>query len=272
MIPLRLAVLPLLTVLLGGCAVNSTPLDPYDPYEAQNRSTYEFNQKLDRYLLSPVASGYAAVTPRVVRRGVDNFFNNVTYPKVILNDLLQGKMSHAAKGTGRFLVNTTIGVLGLWDPASRMGLNARSSDFGQTLAVWGANSGPYLELPALGPSYARETSDYPVAIATNPLNYIFTYHVTAPLAALYYVNKRALLETAVQIREQAAIDPYLFTRSAYMQYRENLIYEGNPPQSDLYDEELFYDDFEDLDDEPAADEAQPQAEPDTSAATEAVAE
>lgn len=238
---LRLAALLLLLSLLGGCATNSTPLEPYDPYEAHNRETFELNQQLDRYVLSPVASGYAAITPRIVRRGVDNFFNNVTYPKVILSDLLQGKFSQAAQGSGRFLVNTTIGVLGLWDPASRIGLPARRSDIGQTLAVWGVNSGPYIEVLGLGPNYARELSDVPAGVATNPLTYLFTYHVTAPLAALYYINKRAQLDKAVQIREQAALDPYLFTRSAYMQYRQNLIYEGNPPQEDLYDESLFDD-------------------------------
>lgn len=246
---LRLAVILLFFSLLSGCATNSTPLDPYDPYEEHNRETFELNQTLDRHLLSPVASGYAAITPRFVRRGVDNFFNNITYPKVILSDLLQGKAGHAAKGTGRFVVNTTIGVLGLWDPASHIGLPARNSDMGQTLAVWGANSGPYIEVVGLGPNYARELSDVPVSIATNPLTYLFTYHVTAPLAALYYINKRAQLDKAVQIREQAALDPYLFTRSAYMQYRQNLIYEGNPPQEDLYDESFFDDDFDDFDDE-----------------------
>lgn len=240
MVPLRLTVL-LIAALLGGCAVNSTPLEPYDPYEEQNRKVFGFNQNLDRYVLSPVASAYATVTPGFFRRGVDNFFNNARYPKVILNDLLQGKMGHATKDTGRFLVNTTVGILGLWDPASRIGLPARNEDFGQTLAVWGANSGPYLELPALGPSYTRELSDYPVAAATNVLTYTLEFQVLAPLTALYYINKRAMLEKAVQIRDQAAIDPYLFTRSAYMQYRENLIYDGNPPQTDLYDESLFED-------------------------------
>jgi phospholipid-binding lipoprotein MlaA len=244
MIQPRHLILLLCAALLGGCAQNSTPLDPYDPYEKENRDTFELNQNLDRYVMSPVASAYSAVTPKVVRRGVDNFFNNVTYPKVILNDLLQGNPGYALQGTGRFLVNTTVGILGLWDPAQHLGMPARNEDFGQTLAVWGVNSGPYVELPAFGPSYTRELSDYPVSVATNVLTYLFTYNVTLPLAALYYVNKRAQLESAVQIREQAALDPYLFTRSAYMQYRENLIHNGNPPPSDLYDESFFDDDFE----------------------------
>ncbi|NLO80984.1 MAG: VacJ family lipoprotein [Xanthomonadaceae bacterium] len=240
----RLVVTVLLCGLLSGCATNSTPLNPYDPYEEHNRNVFELNQKLDRHVLEPVASGYAAITPSFFRRGVDNFFNNASYPKVILSDLLQGKFAHAARGTGRFLVNTTVGLLGIWDPASRIGLPARRSDMGQTLAVWGANSGPYIEVLGLGPNYARELSDIPASIATNPLGYIFTYHVTVPLAALYFVNKRAQLDKAVQIREQAALDPYLFTRSAYMQYRQNLIYEGNPPQDELYDESLFDDDWD----------------------------
>jgi len=245
MIQLRLLILLFCAALLAsGCAKNSTPLDPYDPYEKENRDTFELNLKLDRHIMSPVASTYATVTPSAFRRGVDNFFNNVTYPKVILNDLLQGNPGYALQGTSRFLINTTIGILGLWDPAQHLGMPARNKDFGQTLAIWGANSGPYVELPAFGPSYTRELSDYPVSIATNVLTYLFTYHVTLPLAALYYVNKRAQLEGAVQIREQAALDPYLFTRSAYMQYRENLIYDGAPPHDDLYDESFFDDDFD----------------------------
>jgi phospholipid-binding lipoprotein MlaA len=238
---LRVALLLLLLATFSGCAVNSTPLDPYDPYERTNREIFELNQKFDQYVLAPVASGYAAVTPRAVRRGVDNFFNNARYPNVILNDLLQGKVTYAFQDTGRFLLNTTVGVLGLWDPAEKLGLPAREEDFGQTLAVWGVNSGPYLELPAQGPSYTRHLADYPVAAATNMLTYAFDYQVTGPLLVLYYINKRALLEKAVKIREEAAIDPYLFTRSAYMQSRHNLIHDGNPPTDDLYDESLFED-------------------------------
>jgi len=240
----KLALLPLLLLglLLGGCAHNSTPLEPYDPYERGNRKVFEFNQGLDRYVLAPVADGYAKVTPQFFRRGVENFFDNAAYPRVIINDFLQGKPEQGLQDTGRFLINTTIGLLGIWDPARLMGLPENDEDFGQTLAVWGANSGPYLELPGVGPRYTRETVDLPLGALTNVLGYVFSWNVTVPLTALYVINTRAQLDAAVKIREQAALDPYLFTRTAYMQYRENVIHDGKPPADDLYDEEFFQDD------------------------------
>lgn len=242
---MRYLVLLVLALGLAGCAHNSTPLNPYDPYEETNRKVFEFNQALDRNVLEPVSSAYASITPDFFRRGVTNFFSNARYPGVILNNLLQGKFKQSASDTGRFLVNTTIGVLGLWDPATSMGLPAHQEDFGQTLAVWGANSGPYLELPAFGPNYARTLPDYPVSALTNVLNYVWDFQVTGPLFVLNVINTRAQLDKAVKIREQAALDPYIFTRTAYMQYRQNLIYDGDPPEEDLYDESLF-DDIEEF--------------------------
>lgn len=247
---MRYLVLLLLALGLSGCAHNATPLDPYDPYEDLNREVFEFNQSLDAYVLEPAASVYAVVTPTFFRRGVDNFFSNASYPSVILNDFLQGKFKQGFADSGRFLLNTTVGVLGVWDPAAYVGLEEHLEDFGQTLAVWGVNSGPYVELPALGPNYARTLWDYPIAASTNLLSYIFEPTVTIPLTVLYVVNKRALLDKAAKIREQAALDPYLFTRSAYTQYRYNLIFDGTPPEDDLYDESVF-DEFEE-EDEPAA--------------------
>lgn len=254
MAPLRLTVLLLCAAVLSGCATkNSTPLEPYDPYEETNREVFQFNQTVDRYVLEPVASAYSSVTPRFFRRGVDNFFENASYPGTIVNDLLQGKGRMAVRDTGRFLVNTTVGLLGIWDPASRIGLPARDEDFSQTLAVWGVDSGPYLELPALGPNEARDLPDYPLGSLTNVLNYTLDAQTLGPLWVLYFINKRAMLDKAVKIREQAALDPYSFTRNAYIQYRRNQIYDGNPPQDDdLYDESLFDEEFDDMTDEPVA--------------------
>jgi phospholipid-binding lipoprotein MlaA len=249
---MRYLVLLSLALGLSGCAQNATPLDPYDPYEDVNREIFEFNQALDAHVLEPAASVYSFVTPTFFRRGVDNFFSNASYPNVILNDFLQGKVEQGFADSGRFLLNTTVGVLGLWDPAKYVGLEEHLEDFGQTLAVWGVNSGPYIELPALGPTYARTLWDYPIAATTNVLAYAFEPTVTIPLTALYIINKRALLDKAAKIREQAALDPYLFTRTAYTQYRYNLIYDGNPPADDLYDESLF----EDIEEE-----AEPATEP-----------
>lgn len=235
----RAACLALMALAVSGCAHNSTPNAAYDPFEDTNRKVFGFNQRLDEYVLAPTARVYSKLTPRFVRTGVDNFFNNALYPNVILNGFLQGKPGQGMQDTGRFLVNSTIGILGLFDPATSMGLEAHNEDFGQTLAVWGVNSGPYLELPGLGPHNTRHAIDIPVQSATNVLYYAAESNVAAPLMILYYVNKRALLEKAATIRERAALDPYLFTRSAYIQYREQLIYDGSPPREDLYDDDLF---------------------------------
>ncbi len=236
---LRVIGLALVALLATGCAHNSTPMEPYDPYEDANRKVFNFNQGLDKYVLAPTASAYTAVTPGFFRQGVDNFFDNASYPGTILNDFLQGKVKQGFQDTGRFIVNTTVGLLGFFDPASAIGLVENDEDFGQTLATWGANSGPFLELPGLGPRYARHTADLPVATATNVLTYAVSSSVGWPLTVLYVINTRAMLDRAARIRAEAALDPYLFTRSAYMQYREQKIYDGNPPTEDLYDDSFF---------------------------------
>lgn len=244
---LRLSALIAALVLASGCATNATPLNPNDPWEPGNRQVYDFNDDLDRKVLAPAASGYSAVTPRFVRRGVTNFFNNVTYPKVIVNSFLQGKGRQGLADTGRFLINTTLGVVGLFDVATPLGLPANNEDFGQTFAVWGANSGPYLVLPGYGPSTVRDSMDIPLSIAVNPLTYTVAWTVSVPLAVLYAVNLRANLDQAARLREEAAHDPYVFTRSAYLQYRQSLIHDGAPP-ADYYDDELFADAFDDVSD------------------------
>lgn len=264
------ALIVLIALLCAGCAHNSTVAKPYDPFEDANRSVYDFNQGVDRYVLGPVASGYSAVTPGFFRQGVDNFFNNASYPNVIVNDLLQGKLGQGLADTGRFLINTTVGVLGLFDVAQYVGLKSNDEDLGQTLAVWGANSGAYLELPGLGPNYVRDTADLPIAYATNVLTYTVQSSVAWPLTVLYVINKRAMLDDVVRLREEAALDPYVFTRTAYTQLRTQLIHDGAPPLDDLYDEELF-EEFEGLDDfdQPAAtDEPAAESEGDGKAAAD----
>jgi len=133
------------------------------------------------------------------------------------------------------------------DFATPLGLPANYEDFGQTFAVWGANSGPYLVLPGYGPSTVRDSMDIPLSIAVNPLTYTVAWTVSVPLAVLYAVNLRANLDQAARLREEAAHDPYVFTRSAYLQYRQSLIHDGAPP-ADYYDDELFADAFDDVSD------------------------
>lgn len=227
---LRAAVL-VLVVALVGCASNPTPGEAYDPMEGVNRKVYAFNESFDTYVLAPAARGWTAVTPAVVRRGVGNFFQNLAYPGTVINDALQGKGTAMTEDTVRFLINSTLGFVGFYDAASAMGLPTHDEDLGQTLGVWGASSGAFLMLPVLGPSNMRDLPSWPAAYYTNVLTYTsLTTVATGGLTALNLVNKRAQLEKAVRIREEAALDPYAFTRSSYEQLRLNKIYDGHPPQ------------------------------------------
>lgn len=222
-----------ITVMLAACASNPTPGEAYDPFEGANRKVYAFNEEFDTYVLSPAARGWTAITPAVVRRGVGNFFDNLAYPGTIINDALQGKGTAMTQDTVRFLINSTLGFAGFYDAASKMGLPAHDEDLGQTFGVWGASSGAFLMLPVLGPSNVRDLPSWPAAWYTNVLTYTsITTATTGGLTALNLVNKRAQLEKAVRIRQEAALDPYAFTRSSYEQLRLNKIYDGNPPRSE----------------------------------------
>ena len=239
-----LAVAALLVVLLAGCA--ATPPDPdpaaYDPFEETNRRVYTFNENLDRYVAKPAADAYVFITPRFVRTGVTNFFNNAFYPGVVLNSALQGRWDETVRGSLRFLVNTTVGIGGLFDVATPMGFERKNRDFGQTLAGWGAPEGVYLVLPGLGASNTRDINDIPVSLATNPISYV-AWTVATPLYALNLVNTRANLDQAARFRSEAALDEYNFTRSAYRQFRNNVIFDGDPPETDPFDDVDWDDDW-----------------------------
>lgn len=229
--------LALVALLLAGCA--STPPEPepeaYDPLEPMNRRIYAFNQQLDRFVAKPLADGYVRVTPEFVRTGVTNFFHNVRYPGTIVNSALQGKWSQSGRDTGRFLINSTIGVLGLFDVARHVGLERNQEDFGKTLAGWGTPEGAHLEVPILGPSNTRDVHDIPVSTATNVVTYLGAWTIVLPLYALEAINTRARLDAAARFRSEAALDEYVFTRSAYRRYRNNVIFEGEPPEFDPFD-------------------------------------
>jgi len=220
--------------LTAGCASNSTSKDPSDPWEGTNRAFYNFNDAIDRNFFTPVAKGYVKVTPQPVRSGVTKFFDNVGYINVIANDLLQGKLGDFASDTGRFVVNSTVGIGGLFDPATSLGMPAHDEDLGQTLGVWGAGEGRYLVLPLMGPSSLRDVPGVGTSIALSPLTYLNPI-VTIPLGVVNAVNARANLLEASSIRDQAALDPYTFVREAYRQQREFKIYDGNPPSDNIDD-------------------------------------
>jgi phospholipid-binding lipoprotein MlaA len=214
-------------MLLAGCA-STQSTDNGDPHESLNRKFYAFNDALDKKILEPVAKKYADVTPAPVRDGVTNFFDNVSYLNTIANDLLQGKVGDFFSDSGRFVVNSTVGIGGLFDPATSMGLGQNDEDLGQTFGTWGANEGAYLVLPFLGPNSYRDIGAPVMGTLLNPLTYLSVV-VTVPLGAVNAVNSRANLLDATRIRDQAALDPYTFVREAWRQKREFLIYDGNPP-------------------------------------------
>lgn len=230
----------LLLLFVCGCATNQTTPNTTkadDPIESANRVSYTFTDTLDRNLLKPVAETYAEYTPAFARDSITNFFDNLSYLNVVLNSFLQGKFNQGMQDTSRFIANSTFGVMGLFDVATPIGLPAHQEDLGQTLAVWGVNEGSYLYVPIGGPNTTRNLPNYATSYFLNPLTYV-TGAVLFPLTALDIINKRANLLEATNIRDEAAVDPYIFTREAYLQQREYLIFDGHPPvegYDDIFD-------------------------------------
>lgn len=225
------------TVLLVGAGCASAPGRTHtdDPLERVNRGIYKFNDTLDRAALKPVAKGYRKITPRWVRSGIGNFFANLSYPTTIVNQFLQGKAGLGLRDTGRFLLNSTIGVAGLLDVATPLGLPANDEDFGQTLAMWGVGSGPYVTLPFFGPSSLRDAPSRVFDYFLGPLVYIdIPWEAEWGLRGLNIVHDRSEL-LPLDATLQSAYDPYGFIREAWVQQREFAIYDGNPPPETLED-------------------------------------
>lgn len=236
----------LLCVSCGSIPQEEQQTNTRDPYESLNRKSYRFTDVLDRRLVEPAADVYIKYVPEAIQRPIGNFYRNLSYPSVVLNSFLQGKIRQGFSDTMRFVINTTIGVGGLVDMAGHMGFEEHNEDFGQTLAVWGMDSGSYLFIPAYGPSNARDVTDIPVSVFADGLfylAYVLSGPVIVPLAILRIVEKRASLSGPMKIRDESALDPYLFVREGYLQQREYLIYDGNPPLSH-YDS-LLTDDLDD---------------------------
>lgn len=218
----------LLLALLTGCA-HSPVDDPADPFEPVNRKIYAFNETVDRVALQPVAKAYVKVTPQPVRTGVGNFFSNLFYPTVIFNDLLQAKLMQGLQDTSRLVVNTTLGIFGIFDVAGPfLGLEKHKEDFGQTLGSWGIGEGWYLVIPLLGPSTNRDLVGRVGDIYADPFsNYADTNEQVAALV-LSTVDTRAQYLDATEVLNEF-FDPYTFVRGAYLQRRAMQIYDGHPP-------------------------------------------
>ena len=217
--------------LLSGCA--STTASKADPLEGLNRATYAFNDAVDKAVLEPVAKGYQAVTPGFFRAGVSNLFMNIGDVATGLNNLLQGKGSDAASDAGRFLINSTLGVLGLFDVATPMGLQKHNEDFGQTLGKWGVSSGPFLMLPLMGPSTLRDAVSRPVDSYAGYSRYMDHVRTRNSVFGLEIIDLRANLLGASSTLDAAALDKYQFIRDAYLQRRLRSIYDGKAPQDKL---------------------------------------
>ncbi|MEO8040152.1 MAG: VacJ family lipoprotein [Betaproteobacteria bacterium] len=223
-----------LLAMLAGCssAAHRTADDPLEPF---NRAVYKFNDVADRYAVKPVAKAYVTIIPQFARTGVHNFFSNIDDVVVTTNDLLQLKFTKAASDATRVMANTLFGGLGLVDVASKRGIPKHSEDFGQTLGYWGVGSGPYLVLPLLGPSNLRDGPARFVDTYFDPVWYISNVPERNVTVGLRLLDNRAALLPAERFLNQAAVDRYSFLRDAYMQRRVSLIYDGNPPKSELDD-------------------------------------
>lgn len=214
-------------VSVAGCA-HSPISDPDDPMEGFNRGVYAFNTTVDDYVLRPVTKGYTFITPEFAQTGVSNFFDNLLYPTVIVNDALQGKVVQHFSDVARFIFNSIVGIGGLVDAASMIGLEKHKEDFGQTLGYWGVGNGAYLVLPFFGPSTNRDLVGRLGDLATSIPTYL-PWEASLPLTAVGVVDYRAQLLSADDLIKQQ-LDPYIFVRNAYLQRRQNLVYDGNPPR------------------------------------------
>jgi phospholipid-binding lipoprotein MlaA len=226
--------------LCGGCA---TPANHYDPLEKINRFFYGFNDTLDHYALKPAADVYRAVVPKPIREGIGNGFDNLTYFSVVVSDVLEGKKDQAFGDGWRFVINSTFGIGGIFDIATPTGLPAHNNDFGVVLGKWGVGPGPYLMVPLGGPYTLRDLAGPGGKALANPLTWLyFPWRVTFGLSVIDPIQTRSRDDFIFKFRNAAAVDPYVFTREAYMQYRQGLIDEGRPTtrpsQQNVYDEDL----------------------------------
>ena len=221
--------------------------DPRDPLETINRSLWDFNYDiLDAYLLRPATVGYMTVVPKPARKGLVNVANNLSEPASFLNGMLQAKPSSSAVSAGRFLVNSTLGLFGLFDVATKIGLVEQQEDFSQTLAVWGVGDGPFLMLPALGPTTVRGTTGGLVDNLYFPLGLLNT-PLTLTRTLIGALDSREQLMSMESLLEES-LDPYAFVKESYYQRQEFKIHDGNPPQQEEpeVDESVFDDLLDDL--------------------------
>lgn len=242
-----LALAVLLAGLGAGCA--STPDQPLaegdpaarniDPIEPTNRGIFRFNDGLDGWIFEPAGTGWGWILPETVRLHLGQAYNNLNFPGQLVNNLFQAEFKQAGVDVARFLTNSTVGLAGLFDPASGLGWTSRGEDFGQTLAVWGVPEGPYLMLPFLGPSGGRDLAALPIDFALDPLTWVRPPLVSAAVSGAELVNARSLNMDRIRQARGAALDWYVFVRNAHRQQRAMAVTNGEPepdaPEDDLYE-------------------------------------
>jgi phospholipid-binding lipoprotein MlaA len=219
-------------LLLQACATVSNP-DARDPLESINRGIFGFNDVVDRALLKPVATVYRDATPRLVQKGVSNFLNNLEDVWSAVNNALQLRGQDTGDSIGRVMVNTTVGILGLFDVASDLNIDRHPANFGLTLGRWGVKPGPYLVLPILGPSTLRDTAGLPVDFKGSVVGNMNDVGVRNTLTVVDIVRTRASFLSAGDVVDGAALDKYSFMRDAYLQRRRNQVYDGDPPEEEV---------------------------------------
>lgn len=212
-----------LITLMTGCA----SVDNRDPLEGLNRGVYKFNDVSDKAVFKPIAGAYKAVMPSPVRSGVNNFFTNLKTFVTTINQVLQFKFNKAAESAGRFVLNSTIGIAGLFDVASKQGIPLYKEDFGQTLGYWGVGNGAYLMLPFFGPSTLRDATGLVAETMTiDPLGYVDDPRTRNILVGTKFIDTRASFLPGSDLLDEAALDSYTFMRDAYLQRRANQVADG----------------------------------------------
>lgn len=233
--------------LVAGCATSQDPATRTDgindPYEAQNRNIHAFNKGLDRSIVRPVSKGYAFVVPEEIRDTVNNFSDNLSMPGVAINSLLQADLRGAGIATTRFVMNSTLGLLGFFDPATELLVPPHETDFGETLAVWGVGEGAYIELPVFGPSTQRDAVGFFTDIFTNPLTF-FTLntsperYIPPTATGASFLNDRDRLGGTIDSILYDSADSYAQSRSIYLQNRRFELGEGGGDTEDPYVDDI----------------------------------
>jgi phospholipid-binding lipoprotein MlaA len=231
----RFGILIIAFLPLVGCATTDGA-DPRDPFEGFNRGVYRFNEVVDEAVARPVATAYRDVVHVEIRNRVRNFFSNIGDVFIGVNNALQGKFYEGMEDFFRVAFNSTIGLLGIHDVASEMGIEKHNEDFGQTFGWWGVGDGPYLVLPIFGSSTVRDGLGLALDMYTDPLGEVRPIDVRNSLVALRLTGTRADLLEASRILEQAALDKYVFQRDAYLQRRRSLVYDGRAPRERYEDD------------------------------------